>query len=191
LTIFLRDHGVILGSFETALPPKTICRHSMQLAITALSGGQFVAGHAGSPRSNVDGRMERREASQQTRSQSSQPSAGPSRDAATMPATPIGSKEQKQRFDPMAALGRLDQPQDIADVVALVASEDAGWITTLDFQPYGTDFYPIPAVFRQSFNPRVLLLLLDAPWARRRESFLYPAVIFRQTFWRRRSVRDG
>src|SRR5262249_49505055 len=39
------------------------------------------------------------------------------------------SEEQKQRFAQMAALGRLGQPQDIADVVALLASEDARWIT--------------------------------------------------------------
>ena len=29
----------------------------------------------------------------------------------------------------MAALGRLGKPQDIADVVALLAGEDARWIT--------------------------------------------------------------
>ena len=39
------------------------------------------------------------------------------------------SEEQKQRFAQMAALGRLGQPQDIADVVALLVSEDARWIT--------------------------------------------------------------
>ena len=39
------------------------------------------------------------------------------------------SEEQKQRFAQMAALGRLGQPQDIADVVALLASDDARWIT--------------------------------------------------------------
>jgi 3-oxoacyl-[acyl-carrier protein] reductase len=35
------------------------------------------------------------------------------------------TEEQKQRFAQMAALGRLGQPQDIADVVALLASDDA------------------------------------------------------------------
>jgi 3-oxoacyl-[acyl-carrier protein] reductase len=39
------------------------------------------------------------------------------------------SEEQKQRFAQMAALGRLGQPQDIADVVALLVSEDARWVT--------------------------------------------------------------
>jgi 3-oxoacyl-[acyl-carrier protein] reductase len=39
------------------------------------------------------------------------------------------TEEQKQRFAQMAALGRLGQPQDIADVVALFVSEDARWIT--------------------------------------------------------------
>jgi 3-oxoacyl-[acyl-carrier protein] reductase len=39
------------------------------------------------------------------------------------------SEDQKQRFAQMAALGRLGQPQDIADVVALLASDDARWIT--------------------------------------------------------------
>ena len=28
----------IMGSFQTALPPKAICRHSIRLAITALIG---------------------------------------------------------------------------------------------------------------------------------------------------------
>ena len=37
--------------------------------------------------------------------------------------------EQKQRFAQMAALGRLGQPEDIADVVAFLASDDARWIT--------------------------------------------------------------
>jgi NAD(P)-dependent dehydrogenase (short-subunit alcohol dehydrogenase family) len=36
------------------------------------------------------------------------------------------STTQKQR---LAALGRLRQPQDIADVVALICSDDARWIT--------------------------------------------------------------
>jgi len=39
------------------------------------------------------------------------------------------TEEQKQRFGQMAALGRLGQPQDIANVVALLVSEDAQWIT--------------------------------------------------------------
>jgi 3-oxoacyl-[acyl-carrier protein] reductase len=39
------------------------------------------------------------------------------------------NEEQRQRFAQMAALGRLGQPQDIADVVAFLASEDAHWIT--------------------------------------------------------------
>jgi 3-oxoacyl-[acyl-carrier protein] reductase len=39
------------------------------------------------------------------------------------------SEEQIQRFTQMAALGRLGQVQDIADVVAFLASEDARWIT--------------------------------------------------------------
>lgn len=34
-----------------------------------------------------------------------------------------------QRFAQLAALGRLGQPQDIADVVALLVSDDARWIT--------------------------------------------------------------
>ena len=37
--------------------------------------------------------------------------------------------EEKRRFGQMAALGRLGQPHDIADVVALLASDDAHWIT--------------------------------------------------------------
>lgn len=39
------------------------------------------------------------------------------------------TEEQIDRFAKMAALGRLGQVQDIADVVAFLASEDARWIT--------------------------------------------------------------
>ncbi len=39
------------------------------------------------------------------------------------------TEQDKQRFAPMAALGRLGQPQDVADVVALLCSDDARWIT--------------------------------------------------------------
>jgi 3-oxoacyl-[acyl-carrier protein] reductase len=39
------------------------------------------------------------------------------------------TEEEKQRFAQMAALGRLGRPQDIADVVALLVSEDARWVT--------------------------------------------------------------
>src|SRR5262249_10093500 len=39
------------------------------------------------------------------------------------------TEEQKQQFARMAALGRLGQPQDIADVVALLVSNEARWIT--------------------------------------------------------------
>ena len=39
------------------------------------------------------------------------------------------TEAQKERFGQMAALGRLGQPQDIADVVALLAGEDSRWIT--------------------------------------------------------------
>jgi 3-oxoacyl-[acyl-carrier protein] reductase len=47
------------------------------------------------------------------------------------------SEEQKQRFAQMAALGRLGQPQDIADVVALLVSEDARWITGQNVRAIG------------------------------------------------------
>jgi len=47
------------------------------------------------------------------------------------------TEEQKQRFAQMAALGRLGQPQDIADVVALLASEDARWITGQNIRANG------------------------------------------------------
>jgi 3-oxoacyl-[acyl-carrier protein] reductase len=39
------------------------------------------------------------------------------------------TEQDKQRFAQMAALGRLGQPQDVADVVALLCSDDARWIT--------------------------------------------------------------
>jgi len=47
------------------------------------------------------------------------------------------SEDQKQRFAQMAALGRLGQPQDIANVVALLAGEDARWITGQNIRANG------------------------------------------------------
>ncbi len=47
------------------------------------------------------------------------------------------SEEQKQRFAQTAALGRLGQPQDIADVVAMLAGEDARWITGQNIRANG------------------------------------------------------
>jgi 3-oxoacyl-[acyl-carrier protein] reductase len=37
--------------------------------------------------------------------------------------------EQIQKFAQLAAFGRLGQPMEIADVVAFLASDDAGWVT--------------------------------------------------------------
>jgi len=39
------------------------------------------------------------------------------------------SEQDIQRFAQLAALGRLGQPDDIANVVSLLVSDDAGWIT--------------------------------------------------------------
>jgi 3-oxoacyl-[acyl-carrier protein] reductase len=39
------------------------------------------------------------------------------------------TEADKQRFAQMAALGRLGQPQDIADVVAFLVSDEARWVT--------------------------------------------------------------
>ena len=39
------------------------------------------------------------------------------------------TEEEKQRLGQLAALGRLGQPRDIADVVAMLCTEDARWIT--------------------------------------------------------------
>jgi 3-oxoacyl-[acyl-carrier protein] reductase len=39
------------------------------------------------------------------------------------------TEEEKQRIAQMAALGRLGRPQDIADAVAMLCSDDARWIT--------------------------------------------------------------
>jgi 3-oxoacyl-[acyl-carrier protein] reductase len=39
------------------------------------------------------------------------------------------TEEEKRRFGQMAALGRLGQPEDIADAVAVLCSDDARWIT--------------------------------------------------------------
>ena len=45
--------------------------------------------------------------------------------------------QDKQRFAQMAAIGRLGQPKDIADVVALLVSEDACWITGQNIRANG------------------------------------------------------
>jgi len=47
------------------------------------------------------------------------------------------TEQDKQRFAQMAALGRLGQPQDIADVVALLVSDEAGWITGQNIRANG------------------------------------------------------
>jgi 3-oxoacyl-[acyl-carrier protein] reductase len=47
------------------------------------------------------------------------------------------TEEDKRRFAQMAALGRLGQPQDIADVVAFLASDDARWITGQNIRTNG------------------------------------------------------
>jgi 3-oxoacyl-[acyl-carrier protein] reductase len=50
----------------------------------------------------------------------------------------IGKTEQdKQRFGQLAAFGRLGQPNDIADAVALLASDDAHWITGQNIRANG------------------------------------------------------
>jgi 3-oxoacyl-[acyl-carrier protein] reductase len=45
--------------------------------------------------------------------------------------------EEKRRFGQMAALGRLGQPQDIADAVAMLCTEDARWITGQNIRANG------------------------------------------------------
>jgi 3-oxoacyl-[acyl-carrier protein] reductase len=47
------------------------------------------------------------------------------------------TEQDKQRFAQMAALGRLGQPKDIADVVALLAGDDARWITGQNIRANG------------------------------------------------------
>lgn len=47
------------------------------------------------------------------------------------------TEEQINRFAQMAALGRLGEVQDIADVVAFLASEDARWITAQNIRVNG------------------------------------------------------
>ena len=50
----------------------------------------------------------------------------------------VGKTEQdKQRFGQLAAFGRLGHPQDIADVVALLASDDAHWVTGQNIRANG------------------------------------------------------
>jgi 3-oxoacyl-[acyl-carrier protein] reductase len=47
------------------------------------------------------------------------------------------SEQEKQRFAQLAALGRLGQPDDIADAVAMLASKDAHWITGQNIRANG------------------------------------------------------
>jgi 3-oxoacyl-[acyl-carrier protein] reductase len=47
------------------------------------------------------------------------------------------TEEEKQRLGQMSALGRLGQPQDIADVVAMLCTEDARWITGQNIRANG------------------------------------------------------
>jgi 3-oxoacyl-[acyl-carrier protein] reductase len=47
------------------------------------------------------------------------------------------TEQDKQRFAQMAAMGRLGQPQDIADVVALLVSDEARWITGQNIRANG------------------------------------------------------
>jgi 3-oxoacyl-[acyl-carrier protein] reductase len=47
------------------------------------------------------------------------------------------TEQDKQRFAQMAALGRLGQPKDIADVVALLVSDEARWITGQNIRANG------------------------------------------------------
>jgi 3-oxoacyl-[acyl-carrier protein] reductase len=47
------------------------------------------------------------------------------------------TEEDKRRFAQMAALGRLGQPEDIADVVAFLASEEARWVTGQNLRANG------------------------------------------------------
>jgi 3-oxoacyl-[acyl-carrier protein] reductase len=47
------------------------------------------------------------------------------------------TEEEKQRLGQMAALGRLGRPEDIADVVAMLCTEDARWITGQNIRANG------------------------------------------------------
>ena len=47
------------------------------------------------------------------------------------------TEQDKQRFAQMAALGRLGQPEDIADAVALLVSVNANWITGQNIRANG------------------------------------------------------
>jgi len=47
------------------------------------------------------------------------------------------TEQDKQRFAQMAALGRLGRPEDIADVVALLVSDEARWITGQNIRANG------------------------------------------------------
>ena len=47
------------------------------------------------------------------------------------------TEEDKRRFAQMAALGRLGTPEDIADVVAFLASDEARWVTGQNLRANG------------------------------------------------------
>ncbi len=47
------------------------------------------------------------------------------------------TEQDKQRFAQMAALGRLGRPEDIADVVAWLAGDEARWVTGQNIRANG------------------------------------------------------
>lgn len=47
------------------------------------------------------------------------------------------TEQDKQRLAQMAALGRLGRPEDIADVVAFLASDEARWISGQNIRANG------------------------------------------------------
>jgi 3-oxoacyl-[acyl-carrier protein] reductase len=47
------------------------------------------------------------------------------------------TEQDKQRFAQMAALGRLGRPEDIADLVAFLAGEEARWVTGQNIRANG------------------------------------------------------
>jgi 3-oxoacyl-[acyl-carrier protein] reductase len=47
------------------------------------------------------------------------------------------TEQDKQRFAQMAALGRLGRPEDIADVVAWLTSDESRWVTGQNIRANG------------------------------------------------------
>ena len=74
------------------------------------------------------------------------------------------TEQDKQRFAQMAVLGRLGQPEDIADAVALLVSVNANWITGQNIRANGgTIWAPRSSCGRSRSQERERIRALHSP----------------------------